>query len=364
MNRKIYRHKPTGELFRQTNTLEIRGMEDIESDGLILPIWLVEQSDDWEEVKEEGINVKKIIVELDKKHVPNLMKEEPNYLITAFRDLRGGYATDIWKITSEGKYCKNEYAPVSLNHMINTGECVNNGKFEIYSVKNSKGEEFTIGDEIVHFNTHPNGKFKIGQFFIRKDTNEVLVRENDSHGARNEFLEYIIKTKAPIHTTTDGFDIYEGDKPTLYLLESNLTFKDIHTVPIFRGFYTQDKEVADRYLTFTSEENRDKYIKDNTKKPVFVSADNVTFYDNNTDYSLFSVLPKANWQENRYRLNDIIKWPKKEWLHFHTKEARQEYIDNNKPKYSLADVFMASEKIPSGHLITTGMLDQLKKLGK
>ena len=37
------------------------------------------------------------------------------------------------------------------------------------------------------------------------------------------------------------------------------------------NFSQQDKEVADRYLTFTSEENRDKYIKENTKKPVFVS---------------------------------------------------------------------------------------------
>lgn len=356
---KKFKHKITGIIAEENNHFMCYTIKHDRLGHSMIDREIIENSNDWEEVKEEGINVKKIMIELDKKHVPHLMKEESNYLITAFRDLRGGYATDIWKITSEGKYCKNEYAPVSLNHMINTGECVNNGKFEIYSVKNSKGEEFTIGDKI-NASTLKNATIKSFKII---DKSMVVYCDIKTNFLDLEWCSIAIQS--PIYTTTDGVEIEEGQSIRLFLLNKDLTTPMSSAVDIIK-FRDIDKPVADRFLTFINIENRDKYIKENSKKPIFVSADNREYFeaDLSFDYSLFSVLPKANWQENRYRLNDIVKWPKKEWLHFHTKEARQEYIDNNKPKYSLADVFMASEKIPSGHLITTGMLDQLKKLGK
>lgn len=351
---KRYKHKITGKVFIETDFYnpEAPSEKYYKLDSVARSFYLdkefIVNSNDWEEVLVENTFSRDVF---------NQPKEEPNYLITAFRDLRGGYATDIWKITSEGKYCKNEYAPVSLNHMINTGECVNNGKFEIYSVKNSKGEEFTIGDKI-NASTLKNATIKSFKII---DKSMVVYCDIKTNFLDLEWCSIAIQS--PIYTTTDGVEIEEGQSIRLFLLNKDLTTPMSSAVDIIK-FRDIDKPVADRFLTFINIENRDKYIKENSKKPIFVSADNVEFYDNNTDYSLFSVLPKANWQEGRYRLNDIVKWPKKEWLHFHAKEARQEYIDNNKPKYSLADVFMASEKIPSGHLITTGMLDQLKKLGK
>lgn len=170
-----------------------------------------------------------------------------------------------------------------------------------------------------------------------------------------------------IYTATDGISIREGDKTTLYLLNKDdlSIVKPFYKVDIF-NFSKQDAEVADRYLTFISEENRDKYIQENKKKPIFVSADGKEFFDEDEDISFFSVCPKSSWQENRYRLKDVIKFPKLAWLHFHTKEARQEYIDNNKPKYSLADV---KKSLEDANLLLTpfgleSVVNELKKLGK
>lgn len=264
----------------------------------------------------------------DPKPMPNpsnmiIAKEEPNYLITAFRDLK---TKDIFTIQSNGKYENPSRGEYHLDSMITIlGFC------EIYSVKNSKGEEFTIVDKC---NDDEISGFKIG---VNNNPNYMYVTSKDSSWGLN--LESLTKEKSPIYTTTDSVEVFEGDRVQLYLVVN----KDNDLISFGGGvvidsFLENDLEVANRYLTFTSEENRDKYIKENQRKPVFISADGKEFYSNDTDYSLFSVLPKANWQENRYRLSDCIKFPKKEWLHFHTKEARQEYIDNNKPKYSLNDI--------------------------
>jgi len=287
----------------------------------------------WEEIKEEGFTIKKMI-ELDKKHAPHLMKEEPNYLITAFRELNIGtkFANAIITLDKDGTF----QGTFHLNELLHGPTSVEDGSFEIYSVKNKYGIEFTIRDTVnYHVNDKKGIPFKIHNFFINRD--EILLARSSSEStATCEDINTIYKFK-PIYTTTDGTDIEEGDDINLFIAAKDLTIPQINTVNTY-WFRNSDKEVADRYLTFTSIESRDKYIKEHTRKPIFTSADGKEFYSGDTDYSLFSVLPKANWQENRYRLNDCIKFPKKEWLHFHTKEARQEYIDNNKPKYSLNDI--------------------------
>lgn len=337
MNRKIYRHKPTGELFRQTNTLEIRGMEDMESDGLTLPIWLVEQSDDWEEVK-----------------------EEPNYLITAFRDLRQGRDNILYKINSEGNYTSGSGFPgIPLIKMLKVGDCVQSGHFAIYSVKNSKGEEFTIGDSVMC----EKEKFTISHFNIGyTDINIMMAVFNETNTKLNNLngsnIELISKPKSPIYTTTDGVDIKEGSHLVLYLVNKELNTL-LQNVAVINNFSKEDAEVASRYLTFTSEENRDKYIKENTKKPVFVSEDGVELFEE-PEY-VYSVLTKGLWpMERNYFYNHKYKSP--EWKHFVTKEARQEYIDNNKPKYSLADIKKAYEEAFDETF--TEIEIELKKLGK
>ena len=173
------------------------------------------------------------------------VKEEPNYLITAFRSKLTGLELVI---NNGGGYSSSN---------IHISSLIKDKDIEIYSVKNSKGEGFLVS-ETVKFSrvTLPIIKFE-----ILFDCMYVIL----SNGNRYE-LESISKVKTAI----------------------------------------------------------------------FVSADGKEFYDINEDYNLFSVYPKETWMEKRYTLNEAIC--KETWLHFHTKEARQEYIDNNKPKYSLADI--------------------------
>lgn len=326
-----YKHKHTGQIV----TKGTDGLYHSKEGGYTLQGWIFENSNDWEEVKPEYIGGPLVEV-----------KEEPNYLITAFEGNKSGIK---FQLQSNGRYKDSDIGAYFDKDFLlkNT---------TIFSIKNEFGKEFSIGDKV----TGDNEEFVIESFELGSHTyGGCFVCGKNKLGKVKVSIKLLNVVKSPIYTTTDGKVIYEGDRVWLSLLHKDLSRHENDLV-LVGNFSQKDKEVADRYLTFTSEENRDKYIKENSKKPVFVSADNVEFYDNNTDFGLFSVLPKANWQENRYRLNDIIKWTKKEWLHFHTKEARQEYVDNNKPKYSLVDV----EKCYFEGRSRIGFIEELKKLDK
>lgn len=72
------------------------------------------------------------------------------------------------------------------------------------------------------------------------------------------------------------------------------------------------------------------------RKPILITEDGKEIYEGD-NYSLFSVLTKANWQEGRRSIKHALEFSS-EWKHFHTKEAREEYIKWNKPMYSLREV--------------------------
>jgi len=110
---------------------------------------LVENSKDWEEIK-----------------------EEPNYLITAFR----ARVTDkiVYRINKEGTFNEEHFTEIKLS----INDLIDNKAFEIYSVKNSKGEEFTIGDEIIM----EDENLTINKFEIyREKYMYVLFKETDEH---------------------------------------------------------------------------------------------------------------------------------------------------------------------------------------
>lgn len=200
-------------------------------------------------------------------------------------------------------------------------------------------------------------KFKlIKEYPFSEKVGYICVNPIDDLSEHSEYWIEIFD-KSPIHTTTDGVDIMEGDKLHLFLINKDLSIPYANEVTVNR-FNNAEKEVADRYLTFTSEENRDKYIKENSKKVIFVSADRKEIFEGDRIYIVTENFKIHDNPCNKFDGSNEV------YVYFSTKELAQEYIDNNKPKYSLADVFMASEKIPSGYLTTTGMLDQLKKLGK
>jgi hypothetical protein len=274
-------------------------------------------------------------------------KEEPNYLITAFRLISDG---EIVKIGSDGKY---GYW-FTLKDMLSSPPCVESGDFEIYSVKNSKGEEFTIGDNAFFKTTleWQNITSKILKFDLLE--NFILATTEDRQG-NIEFL-FKDKVKQPLYTTTDGVDVFKGDVIQLYLLTEDL--KTQHKAKI-DYFNAEDRVVADRYLTFTSEENRDEYIKENTRKAVLVTADGKEIFEGDTIYHFYKpfeyIMHKSIVRHNTI-YGDVI---------FYTEEKAKEYIDNNKPKFSLADVEKAYKKLMYHDFPDAkSIISELKKLGK
>lgn len=250
-----------------------------------------------------------------------------------------------------------------------------NNHFMCYTIKHERLAESLIDRKIIE-NSNDWEEVKEEPFIQQygrvdrvKDPIETII--SDKYPIKNmikaktyETLAQKLFTSSIIYTATDGISIREGSKTTLYLLNKDdlSIVKPFYKVDIF-NFSKQDAEVASRYLTFTSEENRDKYIKENSNKPVFVSADGVDMYEEDLT---FSVLSRNTWEEKRIRVNNFITAMHKDWIHFRTKEARQEYIDNNKPRFSLADI----EKLLNGMIISytpinkENIINRLKKLGK
>jgi hypothetical protein len=70
------------------------------------------------------------------------------------------------------------------------------------------------------------------------------------------------------------------------------------------------------------------------KEPIFITEDGVKCYDDT--YNLFSVLTKGTWETRRILPSKAENYPS--WKHFHTKEARENYILYNKPILSLNEV--------------------------
>jgi len=241
--------------------------------------------------------------------------------------------------------------------MLKGPNSVESGDIEIYSVKNKYGIEYVLGDTInYNINKVIGSPFKIDNFFINRD-GILLARSSMDSSATFEDINTVYKVKAPIYTTTDGVEMLNGYVRKIYLLNKDLSKPLINEVVV--NWNLTDKETADRYLTFTSEENRDKYIKENSKKPIFVSADGVEIYDENHNiYSIISIERNHFTESKAYETfckNNLYK-------HFSTKEARQEYIDNNKPKYSLEDIRSSYDKAYGNTF--KGLLESLKKLGK
>jgi len=343
-------------------------------------------------------------------------KEEPNYLITAFRETKDLFGER--KIASLGK--NGLYGGWhTLEGMLKNPPCVESNDFEIYSVKNSKGEEFTIGDKVTD---------KVECFIIKSfDLNEAYIDGCFARGKGDGrmvgcSIKLLEKVKTPIYTTTDGVDIYKGDEHNgLYLLNKDLTLPQDPSARVVYSFNSQDAEVCNRYLTFTSEENRDKYIKENTRKPIFVSADGKDMYEGDMVYMAIlqsktivpyhagkdsteggirfssheaasEYLKKLNpiftsadgkdmyegdtvWHftdELDFQLSSSIVRERNIYgkIRFSTEEKAKEYIEFNKPKYSLADIenCYPHANITGNRIkdipVVAALFSNLKKLGK
>ena len=292
----------------------------------------------WEEVCVECLQSKPTCTIIKK---CGKFKEEPNYLITAFRNTENEY---LMFLNNDGGYGRLRWLLDSM---------LKDEMYEIYSVKNSKGEEFTIGDKI-NASTLKNATIKSFKII---DKSMVVYCDIKTNFLDLEWCSIAIQS--PIYTTTDGVEIFEGDKYNgLYLLNKDITLPQDPSARVVYSFNSQDAEVCNRYLTFTSEENRDKYIKENAKKPIFISADGKEIFEGDKFWIINAYSYEFRGINITYSGND-------EYLKFSTKQAAQEYIDNNKPKYSLKNIEKAFENSSISEMFKfKGLLEEIKKLGK
>lgn len=82
---------------------------------------------------------------------------------------------------------------------------------EIYTVKNSKGEEFSIGDELITTNTGEKINFygTVASFYIEAG---MIIANLSLHGKQEFSINNLTKhKKQPLFTTEDGFGIFMGD---------------------------------------------------------------------------------------------------------------------------------------------------------
>ncbi len=175
--------------------------------------------------------------------------KKPNYLITAFNCIE-----QIVKIGSNGKY-DNLF---TLNEMLNSPPSVKDGSFEVYSVKNDKGEEFTIGEKVLTCKDN----FTIKAFKINMDGIIVYFNESDEYDGLELISKIKIEDKKPILTTHDGVDLFEGDK-----------YFPVHTRYFTNGAestikrcYKECNYTHEDYIVFSTKEKAQEYIDWNQKK--------------------------------------------------------------------------------------------------
>jgi len=159
-----FKHKETGKIAeRVTQPLGYC----LKSESLFFPCWLIENSNDWEEVKENGYEILEFscdIVSVDLK-----------------RNENSGF----------GQY------------QVDENTLLNSSLHKIYSVKRlSDGEIFTIGDLV----SREDGLFK-GVLNSINEKFEASTSSEDLIG-----MGWLKKVKQPLFTTEDGKDIYVGDK--------------------------------------------------------------------------------------------------------------------------------------------------------
>jgi len=270
------------------------------------------------------------------------VKEEPNYIITAFKSIDSKNSKLI-NICDDGRYyeIKAKIGVFNLGEMLYGTNSVEDGSFIIHSVKNKNGEEFAIGD-IVVFNIEGyrvGEPFSIDNFFINRD-GVLLARSSKESTAICEDINTIAKSilnviksfnlGEPLFTTVDGLKIYRGQDVTLYIIDG----EGYETVDV-ENFNEEDAKVAERYKCFANKMFLAEQIEQNKIKPILITNDGKRIYEESE--KIYAVLAKANWAQQKIAAYNAT-YRNEDWKYFSTSEARINYIKQNKPTISIADI--------------------------
>lgn len=196
------------------------------------------------------------------------------------------------------------------------------GTVRIHSVKRlSDGEIFTVGDKL-----HKHGA-TIKKFIVMNDFLQII--SDATHGVVTNNLgwrlENLQKARCPLFITEDGIPIYVGDE---YWLYDELTFN------LIKGCakWSSPTEYSHmKTIYFSTKQAAENYITKN--KVVFVTEDGVDVYAGDTFYFVDYYFEIGRGKAISGTFSKLSNYKE-----FSTKEKAQEYIDMNKPMYSIKDV--------------------------
>lgn len=220
---KKYKHKITGNI--ATETKSESNYKVSEPRNFTVPKWIIENSNDWEEVKNK------------------------EWEILSFK--YGNGCPYFYNLLLNGKYSssgikQDQYTLVKMLEDVKDCSCV------IHSVKRlSDGEVFTIGDKIN--TTLENG-------VITTTINEIKNYSECLYIYTKQgvfVLAYISKAKQPLFTTEDGIDIYYGQSTY------GVRIFDSHYSGIFRwneGEFTKGSLCNNLIKYFSTKEAAINYI--------------------------------------------------------------------------------------------------------
>lgn len=246
-----FKHKITGYIATETNSE--KNYKVSEPKNFTIPKWIIENSEDWEEIKE----FPKII---SLQHINRLK------IITDKTDIEAwleGHGTRFW---------------------------------QIYQVAVSENEVFTLGDRVTYKYRANYAPWIIDNFFIRAD-GKILARSKSNSIC--EIVSEIEKAPEPLFITEDGVEIFEGGK-VWYIHESNM-FNPIFTnanpqilswcnVIIF-----STKKAAEDWIAKNKQKDL-QYYEDLLLNPVEIYPDYTFCTFNSTHYAwLKNTEPKLYW---------------------------------------------------------------------
>ncbi|MFT6125768.1 MAG: hypothetical protein ACJAVA_000209 [Flavobacteriaceae bacterium] len=230
---KKYKHKSTGHIAERSSICQSYGIINSASKTYSIPTFVIEGSDDWEEVIEKDYEI-------------------ISYLVNK-------------KIFTEN------IVPLANKTYIN-----------IRSIKRlSDGEVFTVGDLIkrndntVKLETIELDDIWMGGIVINKN-----IRPNGG-----ECLETLRKGKKPLFTTEDGIDIFEGDLSGIWVgvksCQVNQTYSNQRLqAPYFTAL--NEMKTNKYYKRFSTKEAAEEYILMN--KPCLSLNDIDQMFDNTSAY--------------------------------------------------------------------------------
>lgn len=257
----------------------------------------------------------------DVESFPTFWKEiiEEIYEIVGFND---GF-NDYYK-TLDGKFTINGTRFYDENYLIDN--------FEITVInRKSDNKIFRIGDKIVwDWIESARDFYEIESFIIQ--SNKKLYINNR---LKFELVYETLTHYGPVMVTDDGVEIFEGDPYWFIWLERPCRYHIINKPYYIKHASGDTGGWCDNVKFFSTKEKANEYIFKHT--PIYTTEDGVKIYPNDTVYYVLSNFSKKYYKPTKDDRNLF------EIHYFSNEEAADEYINYNKPMYSLNDVLQFRE---------------------